>query len=203
MCDCSDFTTGLTCEQCLDDYYGNALIGTSGDCQPCPCPDRTSCAQIAGTGQVVCTNCPTGRTGETSTNNVKLLWQQSTELLQSIGQNHIWWEALAAHPFTHVWHDFNYIMTTIHLCAHVGIRCQMCEDGYYGDPVGQSGPVRLCTRCECNGNVDFNALGICDHITGRCLKCLGHTEGDHCERCQQGFYGDAMNHTVIHKCKRK
>lgn len=144
VCDCSDFTTGLTCEQCLDDYYGNALIGTSGDCQPCPCPDRTSCAQIAGTGQVVCTNCPTGRTG---------------------------------------------------------IRCQMCEDGYYGDPVGQSGPVRLCTRCECNGNVDFNALGICDHITGRCLKCLGHTEGDHCERCQQGFYGDAMNHTVIHKCK--
>lgn len=64
VCECSDFTAGLTCEHCLDGYYGNALIGTPGDCQPCPCPDRTSCAQIAETGQVVCTNCPTGQTGE-------------------------------------------------------------------------------------------------------------------------------------------
>lgn len=143
-CDCSDFTTGPTCELCLDGYYGNALIGTPGDCQPCPCPDHTSCAQIAGTGQVVCTNCPAGQTGT---------------------------------------------------------RCQMCEDGYYGDPLGQSGPIRRCVRCECNGNVDFNALGLCDHISGRCLKCLGHTEGDHCERCQQGFYGDALNQNVLEKCR--
>uniref|UniRef100_A0A8C6SND2 Laminin, gamma 3 n=1 Tax=Neogobius melanostomus TaxID=47308 RepID=A0A8C6SND2_9GOBI len=144
VCDCSDFSTGLTCELCLDGYYGNALIGTPGDCQQCPCPDHTSCAQIAGTGQVVCTNCPAGQTGT---------------------------------------------------------RCQMCEDGYYGDPLGQSGPIRPCVRCECNGNVDFNALGFCDHVTGRCLKCLGHTEGDRCERCQEGFYGDALNQTAFVKCR--
>ncbi|KAK7896102.1 hypothetical protein WMY93_021427 [Mugilogobius chulae] len=82
-----------------------------------------------------------------------------------------------------------------------GIRCQMCEDGFYGDPLGQSGHVRPCTRCDCNNNVDFNALGICDHVTGKCLKCLGHTEGDHCERCKQGFYGDALNQTVSQKCR--
>uniref|UniRef100_A0A673BCI6 Laminin, gamma 3 n=1 Tax=Sphaeramia orbicularis TaxID=375764 RepID=A0A673BCI6_9TELE len=72
VCECSDFTTGRTCEQCLDGYYGNALIGTRSDCQPCPCPDRTSCAQIAQTGQVVCTDCPTGQTGETTTTDVQL-----------------------------------------------------------------------------------------------------------------------------------
>ncbi|XP_028456669.1 laminin subunit gamma-3-like [Perca flavescens] len=144
VCECSDFTTGMTCEHCLDGYYGNALIGTRGDCQPCPCPDRTSCAEIAETGQVVCTNCPTRQTG---------------------------------------------------------MRCQMCEDGYYGDPLGQSGAARPCVRCDCNGNVDFNALGICDHITGRCLKCLRHTEGEHCQRCQRGFYGDALNQTAGQKCK--
>ncbi|XP_073334366.1 laminin subunit gamma-3 [Pagrus major] len=144
VCECSDFTTGMTCEHCLDGYYGNALIGTPGDCQPCPCPDRTSCAQIAETGQVVCTNCPAGRTG---------------------------------------------------------MRCQMCEDGYYGDPLGQSGAARPCVRCDCNGNVDFNAVGICDHITGRCLKCLGHTEGDQCQRCRRGFYGDALNQTAVQKCR--
>ncbi|XP_028274254.1 laminin subunit gamma-3 [Parambassis ranga] len=144
VCECSDFTTGMTCERCLDGFYGNALIGTPGDCQPCPCPDRSSCAQIAETGQVVCTNCPAGQTG---------------------------------------------------------MRCQMCEDGYYGEPLGQSGLARPCVRCDCNGNVDFNSLGICDHLTGRCLKCLGHTEGDHCQRCQQGFYGDALNQTAGQKCK--
>ncbi|XP_069024859.1 laminin subunit gamma-3 [Embiotoca jacksoni] len=144
VCECSDFTAGTTCELCLDGYYGNALIGTPGDCHPCPCPDRTSCAQIAETGQVVCTNCPAGRTG---------------------------------------------------------MRCQMCEDGYYGDPLGQSGAARPCARCDCNGNVDFNALGICDHISGRCLKCRGHTAGDHCQRCQRGFYGDALNQTAGQKCK--
>ena len=66
VCECSDFTTGMTCEHCQDGYYGNALIGTPGDCQPCPCPDRSSCAQIAETGQVFCTNCPAGQTGDMS-----------------------------------------------------------------------------------------------------------------------------------------
>lgn len=143
-CECSHFTTGVTCERCLYGYHGNALIGTPGDCQPCPCPGRTGCAQIAETGQVVCTNCPAGQTGT---------------------------------------------------------RCQMCEDGYYGDPLGQSGAARPCVRCNCSGNVDVNAVGVCDRVTGRCLKCLGHTEGERCQRCQRGFYGDALAHTAGPKCK--
>ncbi|XP_034047896.1 LOW QUALITY PROTEIN: laminin subunit gamma-3 [Thalassophryne amazonica] len=144
VCECSHFTTGMTCDHCLAGYYGNALIGTPGDCQPCPCPDRSSCAQIAETGQVVCTNCPPGQTG---------------------------------------------------------MRCQVCEDGYFGDPLGQSGAIRPCVRCDCNGNVDYNAVGICDRTSGRCLKCLGHTEGDRCQRCQQGFYGNALDQTTVNKCK--
>lgn len=88
-------------------------------------------------------------------------------------------------------------------CAHAGVRCQICEDGYYGDPLGTSGTSRPCARCTCNGNVDFNAVGVCDRFTGRCLKCLGHTEGDQCQRCKQGFYGDALNQAARQKCRRE
>lgn len=77
VCECSDFTTGTTCERCLDGYYGNSLIGTRGDCQPCPCPGQTSCVQIAETGQVVCTNCPAGQTGDVNNLN-KFVWMGST-----------------------------------------------------------------------------------------------------------------------------
>ncbi|XP_042560585.1 LOW QUALITY PROTEIN: laminin subunit gamma-3-like [Clupea harengus] len=66
VCTCTGFTTGPTCERCLDSYYGNALFGSSRDCQPCPCPDRTSCAQLPDTGDVVCTNCPSGQRGESN-----------------------------------------------------------------------------------------------------------------------------------------
>lgn len=135
VCDCTDFTTGRYCERCEDGYYGNALTDSSGDCLPCPCPDRTTCAQVPETGDVVCTNCPTGQRG---------------------------------------------------------VRCELCEDGFYGNPLGWGGTVQPCVMCECNGNVDPNALGVCDHMTGRCLKCIGHTTGDHCEKCRSGYYGNAL-----------
>lgn len=64
-----------------------------------------------------------------------------------------------------------------------------CANGYYGNPTisGQK-----CSVCECNGNVDPSEPGYCDSITGECLKCVRHTAGRHCERCQDGYYGDAI-----------
>lgn len=64
-----------------------------------------------------------------------------------------------------------------------------CADGYYGNPTV---PGDSCLPCNCNGNIDPLEAGSCDSVTGECLKCIGNTDGRHCERCAHGFYGDAV-----------
>ncbi|NXT52563.1 LAMC3 protein, partial [Pluvianellus socialis] len=91
------------------------------------------------------------------------------------------------------------------VCTHCppgqrGKRCELCDDGFFGDPLGQRGPVHPCIPCQCHGNVDLNAVGNCDPVSGRCLRCLYNTMGDHCERCQPGFYGDALAPDPAGKC---
>ena len=83
-------------------------------------------------------------------------------------------------------------------CAlgHIGRRCQVCSDGYYGRPEING----RCSPCTCSGNVDMNVFGNCDRRTGRCLKCLNNTTGDRCERCKDGYFGDAPS---LKPCQRK
>ncbi|XP_053089765.1 laminin subunit gamma-2 [Pangasianodon hypophthalmus] len=79
--------------------------------------------------------------------------------------------------------------------ATTGSRCQKCSDGFYGDPLGESGVQRPCQRCHCNGHLDLNAVGNCDRLTGECFKCMNSTTGFQCEKCVEGFFhskaGDA------------
>ncbi len=76
--------------------------------------------------------------------------------------------------------------------GRTGPRCELCEDGYFGDPMGLNGPVRPCQKCDCNNNVDPNAIGNCNRTTGECLRCIDNTDGFNCERCKSGFFGDAL-----------
>ncbi|KAJ7407545.1 Laminin subunit gamma-3 [Pitangus sulphuratus] len=91
------------------------------------------------------------------------------------------------------------------VCTHCppgqrGKRCELCDDGFFGDPLGQRGPVHPCEPCQCHGNVDLNAVGNCDPVSGRCLRCVYNTMGEHCERCRPGFYGDALAPSPAGKC---
>ncbi|NWU15396.1 LAMC3 protein, partial [Cephalopterus ornatus] len=91
------------------------------------------------------------------------------------------------------------------VCTHCppgqrGKRCELCDDGFFGDPLGQRGPVHPCEPCQCHGNVDLNAVGNCDPVSGRCLRCVYNTTGEHCERCRPGFYGDALAPSPAGKC---
>lgn len=50
----------------------------------------------------------------------------------------------------------------------------------------------FCKPCECNGNINTTVTGACNDITGICQECLYNTFGDHCERCEDWYYGDAI-----------
>lgn len=69
-----------------------------------------------------------------------------------------------------------------------GSRCEICDDGFYGDPLGEYGPPKQCQPCQCYGHVDQNTVGNCDRRTGECRKCLSHSTGPKCENCDDGYY---------------
>lgn len=86
----------------------------------------------------------------------------------------------------------HYNITMIHSREPVGASGKpelgqkfTCPENHYGNV------VIGCRKCQCNDNTDLSDMGNCDSLTGKCLKCLYNTEGDHCERCKANYTGDA------------
>lgn len=75
-----------------------------------------------------------------------------------------------------------------------GPRCDICADNYFGDAETPGGS---CEKCDCSNNIDIYDTGNCDRRTGKCLKCLYDTTGDHCEHCRDGFFGDALQQNCV------
>ncbi|KAI3356952.1 hypothetical protein L3Q82_003588 [Scortum barcoo] len=67
--------------------------------------------------------------------------------------------------------------------GYQGLSCQDCASGY----TRTKGGLYLgdCVVCECNGHSDS-----CHPETGICTGCLHNTQGELCEQCAPGFFGD-------------
>lgn len=76
--------------------------------------------------------------------------------------------------------------------GYKGSRCNTCDENYYGNPEVVGGS---CRDCNCSNNIDITKPGNCDPHTGKCLQCMFNTEGESCEVCKAGFYGDAIRQT--------
>ncbi|XP_069052056.1 laminin subunit alpha-2 isoform X1 [Lepisosteus oculatus] len=73
--------------------------------------------------------------------------------------------------------------------GYTGPRCDRCSSGYYGRP---DEPGGSCQPCLCNGNLDLSDARSCDPLTGACLTCREGFGGEYCERCSEGYFGDAI-----------
>ncbi|XP_078024626.1 laminin subunit alpha-3 [Epinephelus lanceolatus] len=69
-----------------------------------------------------------------------------------------------------------------------GAITQRCSSGFYRE---RAGPYRgQCVPCSCNG-----LSNECDERTGNCVNCQFDSTGDRCERCKEGYYGNAAEST--------
>lgn len=67
---------------------------------------------------------------------------------------------------------------------------QKCASGYKRENVTTQGFLGFCVPCECNGH-----SSKCNPDTGVCESCAHNTDGDRCEMCKLGYYGNATNGT--------
>uniref|UniRef100_A0A4X2M7H8 Laminin subunit alpha-1 n=1 Tax=Vombatus ursinus TaxID=29139 RepID=A0A4X2M7H8_VOMUR len=194
-CECPQGYNGISCESCLPGYYrvGGILFG--GICQPCECHGHATECDIHGaclackhnTTGAHCDQCLPGFYGNPSSGTSEDCRPCACPL------------TTASNNFSPTCHldDGDEVICDQCQPGYTGTWCERCADGYYGNPTV---PGESCVPCDCSGNVDPLEIGHCDTVTGECLKCIGNTEGPHCERCADGFYGDALVAKNCHAC---
>lgn len=84
-----------------------------------------------------------------------------------------------------------------------GLKCDSCQSGFFNVTQGCLGTAvnrnvwytrgisfLVSIACQCNGH-----SSQCDSVTGVCSGCQDNTEGDYCQLCSDGFFGDATGGT--------
>uniref|UniRef100_A0A8C7M919 Laminin, alpha 1 n=1 Tax=Oncorhynchus kisutch TaxID=8019 RepID=A0A8C7M919_ONCKI len=195
QCECPMGYSGTSCESCSSGFYrlGGILFG--GNCLQCECNNHATECDI----NRVCLDCTHNTTGPHCDQCLHGYYGNPSEGTPEDCQR-------CACPLTVATNNFSPTcllegpgQVTCDRCqqGYTGTKCERCANGYHGDPTvaGQE-----CVVCECNGNVDPWEPGHCDTSSGMCLKCHSHTSGDQCERCEDGYYGDAITAKNCQAC---
>uniref|UniRef100_A0A1B6D2A0 Laminin subunit gamma-1 n=1 Tax=Clastoptera arizonana TaxID=38151 RepID=A0A1B6D2A0_9HEMI len=186
MCTCPQGYVGQFCESCAPGYRHDPVSGGPfAPCVPCNCHGHAEICD-ADTGRCICQhntagdNCERCARGFYGNSLQGTLYDCKRCPCPNQG------------PCMEIGDVNNTIMCLECPKGYTGPHCDICSDGYFGDPRGIHGSVQLCQPCDCNLNVDLNAVGNCNRTTGQCLKCIYNTGGFQCDQCLPGFYGDAL-----------
>ncbi|XP_019490991.1 PREDICTED: laminin subunit gamma-2 [Hipposideros armiger] len=191
QCVCPVGYKGQFCQDCASGYKrDSARLGPFGTCVPCNCqgggtcdPDTGDCYSGDENPDIQCADCPIGFYNDP---------RDPRSCKPCPCRNGF---SCSVMPETE-----DVVCNNCPLGV-TGARCELCADGYFGDPFGERGPVRPCQPCQCNNNVDPRVTGNCDRLTGRCLKCIHNTAGVHCDQCKAGYFGDPLAPNPGDKCR--
>ncbi|CAB3367583.1 Hypothetical predicted protein [Cloeon dipterum] len=185
MCTCPEGYVGQFCESCAPGYrHEPSYGGRFARCVPCNCNGHADICD-ADTGRCICQHNTAGENCElcargfygnalagTDSDCQPCPCPNQSACVQLLDETVVCLECPKGYG---------------------GPRCDICSDGFFGDPEGRFGSFRsTCEQCDCNTNVDPNGIGNCNRTTGECLKCIYNTGGPHCEVCLPGFFGDAL-----------
>ncbi|XP_018411793.1 PREDICTED: laminin subunit alpha-2 [Nanorana parkeri] len=196
MCQCPPGYSGTSCETCLPGHrrVNGTLIG--GICEPCRCFGHSaSCDDITG----FCNNCQHNTYGRYCDYCLPGYYGNPTDGTDED----------CLHCACPLSIDSNNFSPTCHLdptrglicdaCpgGYSGPRCERCADGYFGQP---SVPGGSCKPCPCNQNLDLSAPGCCNRETGACMICKPGVIGEFCDKCADGYFGDALEARSCQPC---
>ena len=146
-CQCPAEYQGQFCEQCVEGYFHVNNGGPFATCIPCKCnshadicdPESGKCDCQHNTDGHECDVCARGFYGNALAG--------TPEDCQPC-------PCPDGGPCMEVLGNIQSPKCTECPTGRFGFRCEKCEDGYFGDPMGESGEVRPCQKCECNDNAN-------------------------------------------------
>uniref|UniRef100_A0A1A8PSH6 Laminin, beta 1 n=3 Tax=Nothobranchius TaxID=28779 RepID=A0A1A8PSH6_9TELE len=183
QCVCVTGAYGRQCDRCLPGYWGFP------SCRPCSCNGHADACD-ADTGRCItcrdhttghnCDRCLDGFYGDPVLGSVDycrpcMCPDGPGSLRQFAGRCYR--------------SDNSELVVCVCNTGYKGTRCEECLPGYYGNPAEAGGQ---CHPCQCNNNIDMMDPGSCDTLNGKCLRCLYHSDGNSCEKCKLGYYGNAL-----------
>uniref|UniRef100_A0A8B9EMM7 Laminin subunit alpha-2 n=1 Tax=Anser cygnoides TaxID=8845 RepID=A0A8B9EMM7_ANSCY len=196
LCDCPPGYDGTSCEYCWPRHrrVNGTIFG--GVCAPCTCFGHAEmCDDITGecldckhnTGGSYCDRCLPGFYGDPTKGTAEDCQLCACPL--NIPSNNF-------SPTCHFDRSRGLICDECPV-GYMGPRCERCAEGYFGQPLVPGGS---CQPCHCNDNLDFSIPGSCDSLSGACLICKPGTTGQYCERCADGYFGDALDARNCQPC---